>query len=315
MFIEFEKWHGCKNDFVVTWVSDSDGDMLLDALRLHVINIFTRDGSGIGADGILALRVGRKTDLTPKELVIINQDGSIAANCGNGLRCATLSVISQHKLRGNPSEIPEFVDLQVGSRIFTCRLLPASSHSKNPIVAVEMERPRVDEDNPWYKDAHAFVKKTLEPENKKQKPDEVHFCSVGNNHAVISCENPDAETAMLWAPKLQSYSAWDGINVHLIGPSESPSPELARYAQMLGEPISEMFRAIPFERGVGLTQACGSGAVAIAAVQFASGMSERGSWLAIRMPGGPLFTKQDTVDGPVTLAGEAILSFRGSLEI
>src|SRR5205809_607514 len=139
MFLDFEKWHGARNDFIVVWISDADGEIVEGSLKRQAIALCDRR-SGVGADGILILRGKKREDLTPDRLAIVNSDGSLAANCGNGLRVAALSVLKRHRELGNPKELPEAVSFRIttdpGGDEKVCRFLRPSGPW--PLVAVEM---------------------------------------------------------------------------------------------------------------------------------------------------------------------------------
>ncbi len=106
MLIPFEKWQACKNDFVLIWSEKSDPYLEL-ALKNQCKNLCSKDGSGIGADGILYLS-GPSSEVS---LRIYNSDGSEAAHCGNGLRCAALAVLS--KIQKIQKQLPESVKIHL----------------------------------------------------------------------------------------------------------------------------------------------------------------------------------------------------------
>src|SRR5690606_32979571 len=106
------KWHGTKNDFIIIRISSADGDLVLESIKRQTQSLCDRR-SGVGADGILVLHSEQRGDLTPHGLTIINSDGSLAKNCGNGLRCAALSILRAHLQNGNCHDLPEAIELKV----------------------------------------------------------------------------------------------------------------------------------------------------------------------------------------------------------
>ena len=110
MYLDFEKWQGCANDFVVLWISDRDGDVVLGSLKRQAKDICDRH-LGVGADGLLVLQTKVPEDLMPYKMTIINSDGSVAQNCGNGLRCASLSIRRRHDEVTN--DLPEAIEIEV----------------------------------------------------------------------------------------------------------------------------------------------------------------------------------------------------------
>src|SRR6476620_5995215 len=139
MELEFEKWHGNKNDFILTWFVHDQ--VTFEALRREAPALCNRDGSGIGADGILVLHVQTKRDVMPTQLTIINSDGSLAETCGNGIRCAALSILTRHWEHTPSLEDLDGFELNLRSSRASIRFM--GKFKKNirdslPLVAVEM---------------------------------------------------------------------------------------------------------------------------------------------------------------------------------
>ena len=312
MYLDFEKWHGCLNDFVVIWVTDTEGDVVLGSLKRQTKSICDRR-AGVGADGILILHSRTKKDLTPYGLTIINSDGSIAKTCGNGLRCAALSVLKRHQEFGNPAELPEAVDLLVEGENVSCRFAQVGNSS--PLVIVEMGVPILNADVPWHKAAESAVRHLGLELGLAGLAQDMGVCSIGNPHIVINTEQASRELLLKIGPALQNNSAWDGINVHLTHPLALTSRDQARARQDLGQPLSEGYQVYVWERGAGETMACGSGACAVAALAIDSGLIERENWVAVDMPGGRLYVKQAAEDEPAMLAGPGVFSFNGRFSL
>ncbi len=312
MWIDFEKWHGCLNDFIVAWASDP---MIIESLKRQAQKLCKRDGSSIGADGVLILRTRHERDHVPSELIVVNQDGSIAKNCGNGLRCAALSVYTRNASEG---EKLEGVSFQLAGRQMDCRFLTRDGKGtagELPFVAVTMGEAALDDDVKDFKEIEKFVRSAFQQEAPKTKLHDVHFCQLGNPHLIFALEKEmSTQDAERIGRCLQSSPFWDGVNAHFIWEDEVKA-NLAGERSFLNKSPETLYRAIPYERGVGLTQACGSGAAAIGAAVLRDGFSERNDWLLVKMPGGLLYVKQDSEEDPVTLAGPAALAFTGKLEI
>lgn len=311
MFLAFEKWHGCLNDFVVLWISDADGDVVLASLKRQAPQICDRRG-GIGADGLLVLRTERRDDLTPGALTIINSDGSLAMNCGNGLRCAALSIRKAHVERGNPKELPEAVSLTVAGDSFTCRFM---GQGLSPFVAVEMGIPKLNERVSWHQDALSAVQAIVGKAGVSRSIAEVGTCEIGNPHVVIASEAATRDLLLKLAPELQARPLSDGINVHLVRTKNVTNTDQTRAKQEVGGALGELYDVFVWERGAGETMACGSGAVAVGALALQSGFIKREEWIGVDMPGGRLYVKQATSDDTVRLAGPATYVFRGELLI
>jgi diaminopimelate epimerase len=308
MFIDFEKWHGAKNDFIVTWILTTDADMIVPTLQRLAPTICARDGSGVGADGILVMVARSRKSHEPEELVIINSDGSIAKNCGNGLRCAAMSAHRKSQAEG----IIDFdgLTITVQGQGIDCRFL---GRDGSPFVAVTMPTAQIGPSNDWHDDVITRVR-ALQTDDRQLKGD-LETVSLGNPHVVINVDRASAELAAKAGAPLQKARGGDGINVHIVSSSELTDKDHQRAKRDLNEDVGELLTVFPWERGVGPTQACGTGACAVGVAALATGLSERDLWIAIDMPGGRLYVKQDSEDDPVILAGPAEFVFAGRLEI
>lgn len=305
MLLSFEKWHGCLNDFVVVWISDQDGDVVEGSLKRQGKAWCDRH-AGIGADGVLVLRTKKRGDLTPYKLTIVNSDGSIAKNCGNGIRCAALSVLKMHREKGDPKALPELVELEVEGEVLTARFMRAQG--AYPLVCVEMGVPKLGAAVSWKADAEKEAKRlgTFA---------EVGVCEIGNPHLVLTTDDATRELVLKVGPALQKTPLADGVNVHLVKPLELSDKDQARAGAELGHRLSEGYRVFVWERGAGETMACGSGAAAVGALALATGLVERDEWIAVDMPGGRLYVKHESPDAPVLLAGPGAFVFEGKVSL
>lgn len=308
MFIPIEKWHGCKNDFIVTWMLSTDRDMVLETIKRLAPKFCSRDGSGVAADGILVIEIKSRKDCEPEALHIVNSDGSLAANCGNGLRCAAMSV--RRKAHRDFSRDIDGVTFRVMERSIDCRFTGSQS---NPLVAVTMPVPTVNQENFWHDDVIEAYRQLAKQEPALKA--ELATVGLGNPHIVAIVSEANANLARHAGIPLQTTRGGDGINVHVGHLEEITDADKRRAKTELGESIGELYRVWPWERGVGATQACGTGACAVAVSAYDSGSVERRNWVAIEMPGGRLYARQTAAGDPVILAGPATFVFAGELEI
>jgi diaminopimelate epimerase len=316
MELEFEKWHGNKNDFILTWF-DHD-QVAFDALRRQAPALCQRDGGGIGADGILVLHTKTARDLMPYKLSIINSDGSLAQTCGNGIRCAALSVLTHHIQAEQKVEVPDAIGLQLESSTVSCRYLGRLTPGRSgqlPLVAVEMGQPIVNKENQDYSEVKTIVEHKAKELGLPALARDWHLVSISNRHLCFFLDRVNRDMIRHIGPAFQTSSLWDGINVHICASKVVQDDDRRTSAQVLNRPIDELFEVFVWERGAGETQACGSGASAIGASAFASGLTDRRNWLGIDMPGGRLYVKQENASDSVTLAGPGHMVFRGRLVI
>lgn len=312
MFIDFEKWHGCKNDFVILRI-DANENYTFDSLRRQAPAICNRDGSGIGADGIICLHLPPGEYIVPEKLSIINSDGSLAETCGNGIRCAAGSVLRRADIEGK--SIPEDLNFYLDSGEVSVRTLGKIPNNKTPLLAVSMGTPTLNDENTWHSEAEAAIRRIISNNKLKLQVSEIGTCQILNRHIVVFCDGLSTDDLRIIGPKVQNAGVWDGINVHLVVEGKLTDDERAHTGSALGEAIEEKYDVLVWERGAGETAACGSGACAIAACVLMTGMSSRESWIQIQMPGGPLYVKQRDEDDPITLAGPAQYCFEGKIEI
>ncbi len=308
MFLEFEKWQGCQNDFIVTWLTDTDGDVVLDSIRRQASTLCHRH-LGVGADGILVLHVHQRTDDLPYRLTIINSDGSLALNCGNGLRCAAMSV--RKRVQSKSNHELEVVELPITGTDLTpkvCRFIGTSKDK--PLVAVEMGMITLNDAVSWHKQAKESVQSI-----DTQLASELGVAEIGNPHLIITTNSASRDLMLKIGPLLQKKPLADGINVHIIKPLNLTKQDYSRASRELGQEVEEGYQAWVYERGAGETMACGSGACAIAANALSSGLIERDKWVIVDMPGGRLYVKHEGAEDPVLLAGPAQIVYTGSLEI
>lgn len=321
MKLKFEKWHGCRNDFIVCWLPEND-QLTRQALRSQAENICARDGGGVGADGIILLHPQNKDDLFPRRLLIINSDGSLAATCGNGLRCAALSTLNAWRERGNPHNPPDGIEFEIhqeeGSapRQVFCRYVTDRKLQPGdrlwPMVSVDMGEVVLGPGVRERQLAFSLLLAHAETLGIKQKLQSWEVCELGNLHLVVWSDEASQVMARQLGPLMQTAPDWDGINLHLIKPRTLENPDKARIGRLFKDLSDDGFAAWTWERGAGETQACGSGACAIVAVAGIQGDYDRKDWVSVQMPGGMLLARWD--DGRMTLAGPGELVFTGSLE-
>lgn len=307
MEVPFEKWHGCKNDFLVFFTHPNQKE-LLEALKKEASQLCSRDGSSVGADGLLVLEFDESSEKTfyPNQLIIINQDGSLAANCGNGLRCAALACYKRALDYERYLEIPDSFELPVMDQKFLCHFSEKKGTSNLPqSVTISMGTPKIDEANSWHHEAVEAIQNLSS--NSFQK---ISTCTLSNKHIVLETDQAlDEKSFYDLASKLQVGFSWDGINVHLAkelnqAPKDAPS--------FIQQSVS-LYSILHFERGVGPTQGCGSGASSLAASVFSDGFSEEGDSIGIKMPGGFVSVTYRGENNPLELTGPASFVFSGHI--
>jgi diaminopimelate epimerase len=271
--VKFAKYEGIGNDFIV--VDKRAGGPLLSAET--AMRMCDRH-RGVGADGVLTLW---KDDGADFRMQVQNADGSESEMCGNGLRCVARFV---HDRSPFASKV---LKVRAGADIYPIEKVSASEFK------VEMGRPTLDATQ-------------LPAEARHRTPftlsiDDARFdaiaLSFGNPHAVIFTGEDPMELAKAYGPRLEVHPSFpERVNVS--------------FARSIGP---ARFRVVVFERGSGITQACGSGACAVAVAAVWSGRTERDRAIEIQLPGGALSITVDPSD-QVVMQGEARPVFSGEVD-
>jgi diaminopimelate epimerase len=217
--------------------------------------------TGIGADGVLRVTAGTgDADVTMR---LLNADGSVAEMSGNGIRCLAQAVF-QAGLAAPPTLR---VATDAGPRTVTVLARTGASTHR---LSVEMGQAKVGEHQPEWVEGEVLRAVQVD---------------LGNPHVVLhwaGAELPGREELIAIGGRIDG-STPGGANVEIIRPGADGGLDLVVY-----------------ERGVGPTQACGTGACAAAAA--AHEWELVGDSATVRMPGGPV---EVTLGDPVLLIGDA----------
>jgi diaminopimelate epimerase len=272
--LRFEKWEGLGNDFIVVDDIDAD-DELRDRMRRAAPRLCDRR-VGIGADGILLV------EPSPLRMRVINADGSEPEMCGNGVRIVGAYVADVRGLAHG--ELLLVTD--AGPR----RLVVDRTGPRAFNVAVGMGRPSFDARDAGVREADG------EPTWLEAAAGRGAVVSVGNPHWIFI--GADATSLAAVGPGLERDGRFaNRTNVE--------------FATRLGPAA---WRVDVWERGCGITQACGSGAVCTAALLVREGHESVEEPVRIELPGGGL-TITTHGDGTVTMVGPARRVYRGELAL
>ncbi len=217
--------------------------------------------TGIGADGLLAVTAGvGGADVTMR---LLNADGSVAEMSGNGIRCLAQAVF-QAGLAA-----PPVLTVATDAGLRTVRVIERTG-PRTHVLSAEMGQAKVGEERPEWVDGEVLRAVQVD---------------VGNPHVVLhwgGAELPDLDALVTIGARIDD-STPGGANVELIQPALGGGLDLVVY-----------------ERGVGPTRACGTGACAAAAA--AQGWELVGETATVHMPGGSV---EVALGDPVILTGEA----------
>ncbi len=279
--IHFTKMHGAGNDYIyVNTMKEHVGNPEAAAIQ------WSAPHTGIGSDGLVLIGKSPVPE-ADFSMRIFNADGSEAMMCGNASRC--IGKYLYEKGMTNATEI---------------RLLTLSG--------VKVLKLHVDEDNK----VESVTVDMLEPalENKAQlavEPDGNHeieikveggvfkgtFVSMGNPHFVTFVNDVEGMDIAKWGVLMEHHPAF-------------PERCNIEFAQLTGEGV---LRTRVWERGSGITMACGTGACATAVAAAVTGRNGRQA--TIVMDGGTLEIAWSEDDNHVYMSGPAAFAFEGDIAL
>ena len=278
------KYHGTGNDFVLV---EDLGDRL--DLSPSLVAALCDRHRGVGADGVIRVAPARPEAATAGATFFMdyrNADGSDAEMCGNGIRCLAKLVYE----RGHTDATDLLVDTRGGVK--RLRLTVEAGEVRS--VTVDMGTPGfARRDVPMEpRDEDAFLGEPFEGAGLSVKASAL---SMGNPHLVLFVDQEP-----------------DQIDVHRIGPVLERDPRFPNRTNVeFVVPVEDGIRVRVWERGVGETMACGTGACAsFVAANLAGLVPRRG---AVHFPGGTIDVDW-TDGGAVLMTGPAERVMEGVID-
>jgi diaminopimelate epimerase len=227
--------------------------------------------------GADGILVRQPSDEADHRMLLFNADGSPAEISGNGLRCFVLF------LKEQGYEVETDISIETGGGVQHARFLGEE------LVESTMPRPR-------------FLP-SGQPELLDLRAKGVHFTvlpvNVGNPHGVIFGPERDIAFAETYGPTLERHPAFsEGANIEFVNVISPTACKL-----------------VVWERGAGITLACGSGSTATACAGVALGHFAFGKPIAVSQPGGTLRITVSEDFSEVRQCGPAKFVFRGELDL
>ena len=282
--------HGLGNDYV--YVNCFEEKVKNPAKLAQIVSDRHK---AIGADGLILIAPSRMADVRMR---IFNADGSEAEMCGNGIRCVA-KYTYEHKLAkagesfsapGQPP-CPASLKIQTGNGVLTVGLI-VDNNDKVQKVCVNMDQPVfTPKDIPVKLSGEKVIEQPIETLGQELL---MTCVSMGNPHAVFFCDDVELIELEKLGPVIENHSIFPNrANVHFV---------------QMNEPTEFTMRT--WERGSGITLACGTGACAccVAAV-----LTSRGKRVcSAHLPGGDLDLNWCEEDNCVYMTGPAVEVFEGT---
>ncbi|BAS57313.1 diaminopimelate epimerase [Leptolyngbya boryana CZ1] len=277
MAIEFTKYHGLGNDFIlIDNRASTEPKLTPDQAIAWCDRHF-----GIGADGVIFALPGQ--DGTDYTMRIFNSDGSEPEMCGNGIRCMARFLADL--------ETAETGKFQEKYRIQTLAGIITPKFESNGQITVDMGEPRLlASEIPTTLTGEKVIDQPLEVAGKSWN---VTCVSMGNPHCITFVDDVAA------------------IELEKIGPLFEHHPVFPQRTntEFIEVVRSDYLKMRVWERGAGITLACGTGACASLVAGVLNEKCDRRA--TIELPGGCLDIEW-AADGRIYMTGDAEKVFSGS---
>jgi len=243
---KFEKWQGCGNDFII-----------IDGGEIHtpekIVQLCDRH-FGIGADGVIYVQNSTKA---ATRMRIFNADGTEPEMCGNGIRC-----FARYLLSGDKFFSEDALTVETGAGVLTVSM-------KYDLITVDMGEP-IFAANEIPVEGFGSQKLVGEPIEVDGVTYKMTCVSMGNPHCVIFVDDIKAIDLEHIGSKFENHKFF-------------PRKTNTEFAQVIGK---DKLRMRVWERGSGITLACGTGTCATAVAANLNGLAGRKS--TVILDGGEL---------------------------
>lgn len=276
MQLRFTKMHGLGNDF-----------MVLDLISQHAhiqpkhVRLWGDRKTGIGFDQLLIVETPSTPDVDFRYR-IFNADGSEVEQCGNGARCFARFVFDKR--------LTVKKQIRVETKGGIIELLLKGDGQ----VRVDMGAPRLQAAEIPFIAETETLSHAVQVEGETV---ELAVVSMGNPHGVLRVADVDQAPVLTLGPKLECHPRF-------------PQKANIGFLQIID---AQRARLRVWERGVGETRACGTGACAAAVAGIRQGWLT--SPVSIELPGGLLNIEWDGVGQPVLMTGPATRVYEGQVRV
>ncbi len=287
--MKFTKMHGLGNDYIYI-------NCFTETVEKpeELAKIVSDRHRGIGSDGLILITASNSADV---QMRIFNADGSEAEMCGNGIRCVA-KYAYEHKLATTggsysvPGQMsfPASLNIETGNGILTVGLMVDENDTVSE-VCVNMGQPIL---SPEKIPVNLMGETVIEQPVSIFGEELLMTCvSMGNPHAIFFNDDIDSIEPEKLGPAIENHSLFPNrINVHFV---------------QINNPTEFTMRT--WERGSGITLACGTGACASCVASVLTGRQER--VCTGHLLGGDLALNWCEADNCVYMTGPAVEVFEG----
>ena len=253
VILRFTKMHGLGNDFILVNCFKEKLDLAqIPELAVRACNRYF----GIGADGLVLLLPSHRADI---QMRIFNSDGSEAEMCGNGIRCAAKYIYEHNMI------LKDKIRVETLAGIIVPELITEQGSVKS--VRVDMGQPRLERSEiPMLGRPGKVVG---EPLAAADLTFNITAVSMGNPHCVIFVQDTDEVNLPDMGPRIEKHQSF-------------PRKTNVEFIQVLNR---EEIKMRVWERGAGVTMACGTGACAAVVACVLNGLTGRRVTVLLEMGG------------------------------
>jgi len=283
--MRFAKYHGLGNDFVVVDLRDADAATARAIQDPEVVKAVCDRQFGVGGDGVLAI-LPATTATSVARMRVLNADGSEAEMCGNGIRCV-VEDLHGRGITANPMAIDtgagQLVCERISGGVTVAMGPPRLMRGEIPMAGPPGER---------------CISQPLEARGQVFA---VTGVSMGNPHAVIFSDDGAQDLRVLaetFGPTIETCSTF-------------PARTNVEFVRTRGRTELDV---VVWERGCGITLACGTGACATVVAAILDDRCDEATDVRVNLLGGPLTIRVLANMTNVMMTGPALHVFDGELE-
>ncbi len=269
--MEFTKMHGLGNDFIIMEAPSWE-----EAGHYQTYARFLcHRNFGVGADGLIITGPDTEMDIFMR---IFNPDGSEPEMCGNGIRCVARYAYDHGLVKNNRISV---------------RTLAGPRYPELILNNQQVEAIKVDMGEPEFKRENiSNIGIRLKVNNQEFVATAV---SMGNPHCIIFVDEVDKTRVSTWGPLLEVHEMF-------------PARTNVEFVQVIN---NEEIIMLVWERGTGLTLACGTGACASLVASVLN--NKTGRKATVHLPGGDLLIEWSELNNHVYMTGPALEIFTGTV--